>query len=30
MCCAEHFMQRLDAKFRKDLLSRRGANGTGV
>ncbi|MDF9789466.1 UNVERIFIED_ORG: GntR family transcriptional repressor for pyruvate dehydrogenase complex [Methylobacterium sp. SuP10 SLI 274] len=21
MCCAEHFMQRLDAKFREDLLS---------
>ncbi|MDB5646792.1 MAG: GntR family transcriptional regulator [Methylobacterium sp.] len=23
MCCAEHFMQRLDAKFRTDLLSAR-------
>ena len=30
MRCAGHFLQRPDAKFRKDLLSRRGANGTRV
>ncbi|TXM68778.1 FadR family transcriptional regulator [Methylobacterium sp. WL12] len=30
MCCAEHFMQRLDAKFRKDLLSLRPRLGPVV